>query len=256
MGQDILSNDLADVRSVPKLCLLERRQMSKRGDEELAKVERLVRQHIAEGHQAFMVPVLCLADGVLNYKIQRMRDTAQQLLLQLGLEVLGMEYDAHQQKAYFQVRVPARRVPEKQCPWCAETIKVEAIVCRFCGRELVQHNSSQIPQSIEEMLPSVDVDIPALETGEVRGYCGVCQTALGIAGGARGWTCLNCGLVWQALTCPACRQNHFFTNGSACPNCGCRRIGSANWQEVLNSGIQSSDAESLSKAKAGGIISI
>lgn len=24
---------------------------------------------------------------------------------------------------------------ERTCPWCAETIKVEAVVCRFCGRD-------------------------------------------------------------------------------------------------------------------------
>jgi hypothetical protein len=25
---------------------------------------------------------------------------------------------------------------ERTCPWCAETIKVEAIICRFCGRDV------------------------------------------------------------------------------------------------------------------------
>ena len=32
---------------------------------------------------------------------------------------------------------------EKQCPYCAETIKSEALKCRFCGSDLLEKNSGQ-----------------------------------------------------------------------------------------------------------------
>jgi len=49
---------------------------------------------------------------------------------------------------------------EKKCPFCAELIKREAIVCRFCGNNIENNNIKSIPEKQKNIVSYEDFEDP------------------------------------------------------------------------------------------------
>jgi len=74
-----------------------------------------------------------------------------------------LQRNAHHKRCAFHWRVQPRCRFKKVCPDCAETIKLEALVCRFCGRRFqpaeVQAAIQQAKSEFEEKKPVPAIDM-------------------------------------------------------------------------------------------------
>lgn len=115
----------------------------------------------------------------------------------------------------------------KRCPMCAETIKLEAIKCRFCG-QLFDNN--EVQKEIDKRKAEIDDEILMEKKGIKQcPRCGNLDVHKAyIEDGGQGDWCPHCKMSLQIMEkeCPGCGNintrkayNEIGTLGDWCPRC-------------------------------------
>lgn len=104
----------------------------------------------------------------------------------------------------------------KECPFCAETIRAEATACRFCGRQLMDH---QYSSGSEQRVQTRHRQRSRASTGIGQDIRDVGKTTAGVAFGmlSAPVVALILTLIFLAVCCGACLFLGLIGTGSGSP---------------------------------------